>query len=943
MPTDPNRVQAVFLAAVERPAAERLAFLDETCGTDADLRRRVEALLAAHDAPGSFLDSPPPTAADGAIEGADPQASIGTHVGPYKVLELLGEGGMGAVYLAEQEEPVRRRVALKVIKAGMDSARVIARFEQERQALAVMDHPNVAKILDAGICPPAGAGGLAGKPFFAMELVQGVPITDFCDREQLTPKERLELFIPVCQAVQHAHQKGIIHRDLKPSNLLIARYDGRPVPKIIDFGVAKATAEKLTERTLFTEVGQIVGTLEYMAPEQAELNNLDVDTRADIYSLGVILYELLAGSPPFTKKQLRGAAFDEMLRMIREVEPPKPSTRLSSSEELPSIAANRHLEPAKLTRLLHGDLDWIAMKCLAKERTRRYETANGLATDIQRYLADEPVHAGPPLATYRLKKFLRRNKGPVVAAALVLLALVGGMIGTTIGLARAETARREAVAAQLAEAERAEGERRANEELQRRLAQIQKSNEILASVFHDLDPKSEEKTGKPLRAALGERMSQAVRQLEGEAVGDALAVTRLQKELAKALLGLGYPEKAIPVFVRERETNEKLLGPDHPDTLFSMKNLGAAYQDAGRLPEAIKLYEEVIPPLKAKLGPDDRNTLIAINNLASAYQAAGRLPDAVKLYEEVHATRKARLAPDNPDLLTSVNNLAVAYQATDRLSEAIKLYEDVLAAQTAKSGADHVYTLVTMSNLATAYRKAGRLTDAIRQFEEAVPAFQAKLGSNHPSTITCMLNLSLAYQDAGRLPDAIKLLEQVVPAFKARLGPDHPNTLKSINNLAVAYRNAGRLPESIRLFEEVIPVCKTKLGPDHPDTAAIMGNLADAYLKFGQPAKAASMLREELAIQEKTQPDGWATFDTRSLLGGALLAQKEYADAEPLLLKGYQGMKEREARIPAPSRVRRIQALERLVRLYDEWGKKDEAAKWRKELEAAERDAKSKP
>jgi serine/threonine protein kinase len=927
MPTDPNRVQAVFLAAVERPVAERPAVLDRECGSDAELRRRVETLLQAHDASGSFLEAPAAGPPIDTVQTPGTRLTIGTVVGPYKVLQLLGEGGMGAVYLAEQEQPVKRRVALKVIKAGMDSARVIARFEAERQALAVMDHPNIARVLDAGSTEE-------GRPYFVMELVKGIPITKYCDQEHLPPKDRLELFIPVCQAVQHAHQKGVIHRDLKPSNVLIALYDGKPIPKVIDFGVAKATSQRLTERTMFTEVGQIVGTLEYMAPEQAELNNLDIDTRADVYSLGVLLYELLAGSPPFTAKELQAAAFTEMLRIIREVEPPKPSTRLSSSEELPTIAANRHLEPKRLTKLVAGELDWIALKCLEKERGRRYETANGLAIDLQRYLADEPVLAGPPSATYRLKKFLRRNRGPVLAAAVVVAGLLVGIVGTSVGLVHAEKARRAAVAAQLAETERAETERRAKEESQKRLAQIQKSNQILASVFHELDPKSEERTGKPLRALLGERLDEATRQLEGEAVGDPLAVTRLQKELAKSLLGLGYPDKAIPVFVKELEVNAKVLGPDHPDTLFSKKNLAAAYQDAGRLPEAIQLGEEVLPRLKSKLGPDDRNTLILVNNLAGAYQMTGRLPEATKLYEEVLAVRIAKPTRNDEDVLTSKNNLANAYQAGDRLADAINLYEEVLAAQKAKSGPDHFFTLVTMSNLATVYRKAGRAADAIRQLEEAVPAFQAKLGPNHPSTITSMLNLSQAYQDAGRLPETIKLLEQVVPAFKARLGPDHPNSLRSVNNLAVAYKNAGRFPESIRLLEEVIPICKVKLGPDHPDTAAIIGNLAETYWKSDQPAKAASMLREELSIQEKKQPDGWSTFDTRSKLGAALLAQKQYAEAEPLLIQGYEGMRQREAKIPVPSKVRLTQALERLVELYDAWGKNEETARWRKKLDA---------
>ena len=468
MPTDPNRIQAVFLLAVEATdAATRAQVLNRECGADAELRQRVEALLAAHDASGGFLDRPPmsPYSAGGEFVEPPPGVSTatfhpdetaGTMIGPYKLLQLMGKGGMGAVWMAEQTEPVQRRVALKIIKSDLSGDQILARFEAERQALAMMDHPNIAKVLDAGTAPQ-------GRPYFVMELVKGVPFTKYCDQEHLTPKERLELFIPVCNAVQHAHQKGIIHRDLKPSNVLIALYDGKPVPKVIDFGIAKATHQKLTERTLFTEVGQIIGTLEYMAPEQAELNNLDIDTRADIYSLGVMLYEILTGGLPFSGKQLRSAAFAEMLRMIREVEPSKPSTKISSAQELPSIAAKRKLEPKSLARFVRGDLDWIVMKCLEKDRGRRYETANQLGQELQRFLADEPVQAGPPSAAYRAKKFLRRNKGTATAAGLVVLALVVGIIGTSIGLVMAEQARdNEATQRQRAEDEkkRAEDEKK---------------------------------------------------------------------------------------------------------------------------------------------------------------------------------------------------------------------------------------------------------------------------------------------------------------------------------------------------------------------------------------------------------------------------------------------------------------------------------------------------
>src|SRR5262245_36619661 len=393
--------------------------------------------------------------------------------GHFKIRERLGEGGMGTVYVADQTEPVVRRVAIKVVKADISSTRLLARFGQERQALALMDHPHIAKVLDAGVSD--------GIPYFVMELIKGVPITRYCDEARLTPRQRLELFVPVCQAVQHAHQKGVIHRDLKPSNVLVGLYDGKPVPKVIDFGVAKVTGPKLSEHSIYTEVGQIVGTLEYMSPEQAELNNLDIDTRTDIYALGVVLYELLTGTVPFSRKELQAAGFAEMLRIIKEVEPHKPSTRLSSSASLPSIAACRQTEPAKLTKLFRGELDWMVIKALEKDRTRRYETANGLAMDVQRYLADEPVVAGPPGAGYRLKKFVKRNKPQVVAACLVLLALVVGVVGTTWGLLRARAAR-DAEADQRAEAEaqrdRAEaGEKLASERLALVEAEKKKADE----------------------------------------------------------------------------------------------------------------------------------------------------------------------------------------------------------------------------------------------------------------------------------------------------------------------------------------------------------------------------------------------------------------------------------------------------------------------------------
>jgi serine/threonine protein kinase/WD40 repeat protein/tetratricopeptide (TPR) repeat protein len=419
--TEPgNESEAIFNSALDRAdPGERARFLEQACAGRPQLLQRVRELLAGHDASHGPLDAPPP-GVDQTVAADQAGDRPGGMIGHYKVLQVIGEGGMGTVYMAEQTAPVRRKVALKVIKPGMDSARVLARFEAERQALALMDHPNIAKVFDGGATPE-------GRPYFVMELVKGQPITQYCDGHRLTPRQRIELLVPVCQAVQHAHQKGIIHRDLKPTNVLVAPYDGRPVVKVIDFGVAKAAGQRLTERTLFTEFGAVIGTLEYMSPEQAELNNQDIDTRSDVYSLGVLLYELLTGTTPLSRRRLTAAAFTEMLRLIREEDPPRPSTRLTESKEtLPSISAKRQTEPARLTRLVRGELDWIVMKSLDKDRTRRYETANGLAMDLQRYLADEPVQACPPSASYRLRKVVRRNKKLLATAAGFVLVLLAG-------------------------------------------------------------------------------------------------------------------------------------------------------------------------------------------------------------------------------------------------------------------------------------------------------------------------------------------------------------------------------------------------------------------------------------------------------------------------------------------------------------------------------------
>jgi len=504
MAHDETSLDSIFCGAIGIASGEeRAAFIAQACGSDDELRRRVERLIDAHFQAGNVLQSPSASATR-AVGSAPATEDAGADIGPYRLLQAIGEGGMGTVFMAEQTRPLRRTVALKLIKAGMDSRQVLARFAAERQALALMDHPNIAKVLDAGTTD-------SRRPYFVMELVKGIPITRFCDKGRLTLRERLELFIPVCQAVQHAHQKGIIHRDLKPSNVLIALYDGQPVPKVIDFGVAKATGQRLTDQTLFTDFGAVVGTLEYMSPEQAELNQLDIDTRSDIYSLGVLLYELLTGSTPLDRKRIKESALLEVLRVIREEESPRPSLRLSTTEELPSIAACRHVEPQKLRGLVRGELDWIVMKALEKDRNRRYETANGLAADLRRYLEDEPVQACPPSAGYRMRRLIRRHKLAISTVLLVAAALVFGIVVSTWQAMRARDAERlaenrlgaEKSARGQAEAARAEeGKQRGLAE--RRRAESEESRRSLESTLADMY------TAQGLMAAERDQPAQAV-------------------------------------------------------------------------------------------------------------------------------------------------------------------------------------------------------------------------------------------------------------------------------------------------------------------------------------------------------------------------------------------------------------------------------------------------
>ncbi len=672
-----------------------------------------------------------------------------------------------------------------------------------------------------------------------MELVNGVPITDFCDQNRLSVRERLELFVPVCQAVQHAHQKGVIHRDLKPSNILVALSDGKPVPKVIDFGVAKATGPNLIDHTAVTEVGMVIGTLEYMSPEQAGRKQLDIDTRSDVYSLGVVLYELLTGTTPLTREWLGEADWLELLRVIREEEPPKPSTRLGATEGLPAIAANRGLEPKKLTGLVRGELDWIAMRCLEKDRTRRYETAGGLARDIERYLRDEPVEASPPGAGYRLRKLVKRHKGRVAAAGLVLAALLAGMAGTTWGMVRAERARREALSAQSAEADRAEGERRAKEEAEKR-------TEILASVFRDMGPAAAERAGVPLRDLLRRRLGEAARQLEGEAVGDPLGVARLQHVLGISLRELGHLEQAEAVLVKACQTRERLLGADDLDTVATKHYLAILYREQGKYARAEAPFQEALAVRAARLGADHPDTLTTRHHLAALYHSQAKYALAEALYRQVLAARTAELGADHPDTLTTRQHLASLYYSQGKYAPAEALYQEALAVRAAKLGADHPDTLTTRHHLAALYLTQGKDARAEALLHEVLAARLARLGADHPDTLAIQHDLALVYLGQGKYALAEATYQEVVAGRAARLGADHPATLYSKINLAALYYYRKQLDRSIPLLEETLKLCKAKHGPALPEalTLGVQRDLGLNYLDVGRVAEAIALLEE---------------------------------------------------------------------------------------------------
>lgn len=904
--------------------------------------------------------------------------------GRYKLLQQIGEGGMGTVWMADQMVPVKRRVAIKLIRNGRESSQnILTRFDAERQAIALMDHPNIAKLLDAGQWTGDSTG--VGTPFFVMELVKGVPLVEFCDQHRLKIQERLQLFMQICSAVQHAHQKGIIHRDLKPSNILVEMHDDKPVPKVIDFGLAKATSGiSLTERTFFTGYGMIAGTPLYMAPEQAQFNAVDIDTRADVYALGVLLYELLTGSTPFEREQFKLAALDEMLRMIRETDPPIPSKRLVSSESKPSVAANRHTEPAKLGRALRGELDWIVMKALSKERDRRYDSANSFARDIERFLNHEPVNAGPPTLVYRFRKFARRYRAQVIAAALVLAALVAGIIGTTYGFVEAQkqmvVAREEKAKAiesaemerqaKIREADRAEGERQAKEQVAAQVDQLVLINNTILGIFSELDVRKVKANNEPIEAVLSKKLAATGSKLDSKVIKDPMILAGLHHQLGLTLMSLGDAASAIEFITNARKLQVELLGSDSDEVLNTTCNLAASYvangkygQAAeiltetlkrykakpahptegslncmnilaecyrlmGKLDLAIPLMEESLKATKAKFGPDALETIVYMNNQAASFRDAGKLDLALPLYEEVVKLSTAKFGDNHPNTLLGANNLAVAYKSAGKLDQAIKLYRETLDRQIARLTKNHPDTMVTMTNLAMAFREAGQLDNAILLLQETVKLKSTRFSTTHPSTLMSKSNLAMCYKSAGKLPQAIKLHEETLSQRKEVLGVDHPETLLSMLYLAQCYEEANRLPEAMPLFEQAASgIEKMRFQSRNADTIVI--GAVKAYEKNEQFEKAEAWRRKWLVVVKERSGANSSDYAAQlSGLGLNLIHQRKWVDAEKALLDSL-AISEK----PGTAKVVVPETLDRLVRLYTAWDKKEQAEKYRLERE----------
>ena len=767
------------------------------------------------------------------------QTSAST-IGPYRLVQRIGVGGMGEVWRAEQTTPFHRIVAIKLIKAGMDTRAVVARFETERQALALMEHPNIAKVFDAGATPE-------GRPYFVMEYVPGLPITKYCDKLRLTLHDRLALFTQVCEGVQHAHQKAIIHRDLKPSNVLITEVDQKPVPKIIDFGLAKATGARLGEATLYTEVGGVVGTPDYMSPEQADSSERNIDTRTDVYSLGVILYELLVGVLPFSSRQ--SGATPAMLEKIRSEEPTLPSSRIKAlGESSHDSAQKRQEEPQALRRHLRGELDWITIKALEKERSRRYGSPSELAADIQRYLNNEPVLAGPPSASYRAGKFVRRHRFGVAVAAAALLLLIAFAVTMAV------------------QARRIAQERdRANREA----AASQRVADFMVRMFKVSDPS--EARGNSVTAR--EILDKAANEADTGLANDPVLQARLLAVMGNTYEGLGLYARAESLLARSLEIRRRVLGPDNPDTLASMNDLAEAIRWQGRYPEAEKLYREAWEGRQRVLGPDNPATILSKNGVALALTDEHHYPEAEKLLEQVLETEHRTQGPSAAATLNTENSLALVLQDEGRLPEAEKLYRDSADGFRQQFGPEHLNALRGYANLGIVLDQEGRFAESEKLQREMIDIKNRVLGPEHPYTLLSKVSLADTLAHEHRYSAAEKLYITTIDGERRVFGPEHPRTLYGMSAFADALVADHKYSEAAKLREDLARIYTRQQGPDGADTADNLERVGILYAYEKQYAKAESTLQQALqAVQrssdKKQTAAAWYSYACAAAVAG---------------------------------------------------------------------------
>ena len=746
--------------------------------------------------------------------------SSNTLIGRYLLVRRIGEGGMGEVWLAEQKEPVRRRVALKLIKAGLNTREALARFNSERQALALMDHPAIAKVFDADETPKRA-------PYFVMEYVAGVRITDYCDNHRLSTRERLELFVQVCEGVQHAHQKAIIHRDLKPSNILVTEVDGHAVPKIIDFGVAKALTQKLTVDTMFTRAGGLVGTPGYMSPEQAGSSGEDIDTRTDVYSLGIIFYELLAGAPPIEPQKL---ALEEFLRRLREDDPPKPSTKISTDNATTStdVAHKRQTEPRALVHQLRGELDAIAMKALEKERSRRYASASELAADVKRYLNNEPVLAVPPSLAYRARKFARRHRAALATALAFALVLI---VASIVSIRESVRANREASASK-------------------------RVTDFMTKMFKVSDPS--EARGNTITAR--EVLDKASKEIDTGLANDPQLQAQMMTVMGAVYENLGLYSQSEPLLRRALDIHQRTLGPRSKETLQSIYDLSQVLTWEGHIPEAERLCRQSLDGRTSLLGPEHRDTLESMNWLAWIWFLQGRYAEAEKLGRQAVEVARRVLGPEDTVTLGAMKHLGIIFSETGKYPEAEKMFREVAEVQQRTIGPDHRDTLGTMNNLATVLDHEGKLAEAVQLDRDLLQVSVRVFGPEHPRTLMTMENLASFLDDNQQFAEAEKLLREALELERRKLGSDNRGTLITMGNLADSLTNQEKYSEAETLFQQTVDGKRKVMGPEHPSTLHSLDGLGNLLKKEKRYPEAEKVYRQ--VFDGRTRVLGAANPDT---------------------------------------------------------------------------------